>query len=70
MSLKQTYGSKFRPDLEYMTTNEMITFKDMVESGYISIFRMAKCDECGESILKGKKFCSTKCWKGQDDERG
>lgn len=69
MGLKQTLGWRVRPDLEYMTRQEMTIFKEMVKGGAIGFFRIAKC-KCGEDIPRTKTFCSAKCaGKEVDDDQ-
>jgi hypothetical protein len=61
VSLRQTYGSKFDPAKDYMTSVEKTLFKDMRDAGSISVFKMGSCVVCGDDVIKGKKFCSREC---------
>lgn len=56
----------FNYDLVYMTKLELSTFKKLVETGYISIFRISSCENCNIDILKGKKYCSISCYKAKE----
>lgn len=63
MGLEDTTLTKFRPDLPYMTATETALFKKMRAGGQLSFFRSGACELCGEEVLKGKRWCSKKCWE-------
>lgn len=73
MALKQTFGWKFRPELDYMTVAEQGHFKELVKAGVITIFKMGTCakcppehgdcgrTKCDADIPENKKYCSLAC---------
>lgn len=63
MALKQTWGWKFDPDLDYMTGAERSHFKELVQAGVITIFRIGTCGnkKCEKDIPGNKTFCSKDC---------
>ena len=83
MGIVDTFGSRFRPDLDYMTPAERTLFKKLREGGGVSFFRTAVCAgewedpddkektvRCGAEIPKDKKYCSKQCkqkTEGGDD---
>ena len=68
MAIKQTSFWKFRPDLPYMTGAERSAFKELMEGGAISVFRVGRCERCGVDIPKTKQFCSIECAEPQQEE--
>lgn len=71
LRMKQTYGAKFNPDREYLTAPEGALFREMRESGQITLFQIEKCkrEECEADVPRSKKYCSKKCMEA-DDESG
>lgn len=59
--LRQTFGLKFNAARDYMSPGERTLFKEMRESGSITMFQMGACAECGADVPKVKKYCSYKC---------
>lgn len=61
--LKQTFGWKFNPDVEYMTRSENSHFKELVKAGVITHFRIGSCERCKADVPNSKKFCSRECFE-------
>lgn len=59
--LKQIWGWKFKPELDYMTMAERSHFKELVKAGVISSFRIKSCSRCPKEIPNSKTYCSTEC---------
>jgi len=71
MPLLDTVGWKFKPDLPYLTVGESGMFKRLREAGALSPFRIARCEECGADVPRGKRFCSKQCfqkWQAKQEE--
>jgi len=56
-----------RPDLPYMLVNEYGMMKRDIKTSRLTIFRLGICQHCGEDVIKGKKFCSLKCFNGYNE---
>lgn len=65
MALVDTYMQRLKPDLPYMTANEMGLFKKVTKDGGYSIFRQHGCKRCGAFIPKTKQFCSKECYDAE-----
>ncbi len=65
--LRQTYGAQFNPGREYLTVAENQLFKEMRESGQITIFQIGKCDRCSADVPRSKKYCSKRCMEVGDE---
>lgn len=52
-----------KPDLEFMTSGEMLLFLKLRKDGRITFFRCTVCLNCGVEIPKPKKYCCKKCLK-------
>lgn len=61
MPLQDLGRVKFHPDLDFMTADELELFQALRETGAITVYRTATCEECGIEIIKGKKYCSRTC---------
>ena len=76
MGFIDTYGKQFNPDIPYMTRAEMAHFKRLRAGGSITFFRTGTCQHCAAEVLKGKRYCSERCYhiaensNGQNGERG
>lgn len=54
--------SPIHPDLPYMSINEYGMMKRDIRTGRLTIFRLGICQHCDKDVVKGKKFCSLKCF--------
>lgn len=63
MAIIDTYMTKLRPDLPYMTEAEAKMFKRMSDGGALSIFRQQLCKKCGAFVPKPKEYCSKQCYE-------
>jgi len=61
MSLKQTYGWRNSPDLDYMTRQERLAFTNLVKAEAIGFYRIGHCEKCSADVPKSKRFCSAAC---------
>jgi len=67
--LKQTFGVKLKPELDYMTTSEQSHFKEMMSTGTVSMYRTSQCLKCQKEIPKHKVYCSLKCKEIHEKEQ-
>jgi uncharacterized OB-fold protein len=70
MGLIDTYATRLKPELPYMTTAEDRLFKRLEKDGQITVFRLQNCESCGKLIPKPKRFCSKNCYNGEEQEDG
>ena len=49
-------------DEPYCTVQEYHVFKQILDSGRLTIFRMTVCAECKKAIPKQKDYCSFACY--------
>jgi hypothetical protein len=70
-------GFKWNLSVRYLTAPEVAEFKRLKQSGAITVFRLARCLNCGGDIPKVedngalvKEYCTKKCYdaKNPNDE--
>jgi hypothetical protein len=67
--LKQTYGVKLKPELDYMTASEQAHFREMVKAGVVTMFRVSRCAICSNDIPRHKVYCSLECKEKHEQQK-
>lgn len=55
-------GFTFNADKVYMSNAEVLEFKRLRHAGQLSFFRVGACKVCKADLLKGKTYCSQRCF--------
>ncbi len=57
---KQFSDFKFKKT-DYMNNSEKVHFKELLNTGSVTFFRLSYCENCNAEIPNTKKYCSFDC---------